>query len=222
MLRRVPPLVTFRFGLPAIIARTVAIDHDSPCQRTVPEGGDTDSMQVVKAAARPTCARPTTLKEALRMPVLLKIRTDSSAADFLSMKDEGPAVGERSPWGVIGRHADYRSAGDVKFLRDGELSVGDLVLVRERQSAKNVYFVGLLKVVSLGEGVDEWEPEYEMIERFDGSATVDRLRATTPALSSLPHFQKNAKGFMLRSFTPLTPRELDMILSAVRKSMKQR
>ena len=60
-----------------------------------------------------------------------------------------------------------------------------------------------------------------MIERFDGSATFNTLRADNPALARIPNFQKNAKGYMLRSFTALTKADLDLILKAVRASMKK-
>ncbi len=139
------------------------------------------------------------------------------------MLSEGPAVGDTFTWGEIGAHADYRSPGDIKFVRDGGLAVGDLVLVRERITAKRTYFVGLMKVIAVHDDFPNhgvYVPEYQMIERFNGSATLDQLRAAHPAVGALPHFQRNAKGFMLRSFSPLAKPELTLLVNAVRGSMK--
>jgi hypothetical protein len=159
------------------------------------------------------------------MPILLKIRTDGDYSHFKSMVDEDYQVGEVFTWGTVGRDKDYRSAGDVKFFREGGLQVGERVILRERRSASQTFFVGVLKVARidttefLGQ-ISSYTPVYELVERFDGSANLDRLRATDPALASLPHFQKNAKGYMLRSFTPLTEDEFDVVVKAVRRSMK--
>lgn len=159
------------------------------------------------------------------MPVLLKIRTDAGHEHFLSMAGPGLTVGRTFDWGDVGQSADYRSAGDIKFLRDGGVAVNDLVLARERMSQSKTYFMGLMRVLDIqtfvdASGVPSYRPIYELLERFDGSATVDRIRAADPKVAALPHFQKNAKGFMLRSFTPLTKNELDVILKAVRRSMR--
>lgn len=160
------------------------------------------------------------------MPVLLKIRTDGDYSHFMSMADESYQVGDVFTWGTVGRDEDYRSAGDVKFFRDEGVQVGDRVILRERRSASQTFFVGVLQVVRidttefLGQ-VSSYTPVYELIERFDGSATLDRLRVTDSALAALPHFQKNAKGYMLRAFTPLTVDEFNVVVKAVRRSMKQ-
>lgn len=152
------------------------------------------------------------------MPWLLKIRVDRPDADFTSMLDEGPAVSERTEWGTVGVGANYRAAGDVRAFSDGLVRVGDLVLVRERQTAARVYFVALLRIERIDHVGGDYTPWYEAVERFDGSPTLDQLKVADPAIAALPHFQKNAKGMMLRAFTPLTDAELDTILTALRAS----
>lgn len=141
------------------------------------------------------------------------------------MLDDGYDVGDHFTWGTIGRDADYRSSGDFKFVDSGGLAVDELVLVRERRSTQRTHLVALLRVLSVEKvellGVAaRYTPLYEMVERFDGSATLDQLRACNPSIASMPHFHKNAAGYMLRSFTALTADELDELLRAVRASIK--
>jgi hypothetical protein len=153
------------------------------------------------------------------MPHLLKIRLDGADNDFFSMRDAGPLVGEMTAWGTFGENEQYRTAGDVRYVRDGNLRVGDRVVVRERQIAKEVFIVAILEVVGLetsaGGGCT---PNYRVIERFDGSQPLAQLMIDSPRLATLPHFQKDAKGMMLRAITELSDDEFDLVVEAARAS----
>jgi membrane protein DedA with SNARE-associated domain len=60
------------------------------------------------------------------------------------MRDAGPLVGTTTEWGTFGPNEQYRTAGDVRYLREGNLKVGDRVVVRERQTAKEVFIAAVL------------------------------------------------------------------------------
>lgn len=158
------------------------------------------------------------------MPILLKIRLDGDYQHYSSMRDGGHKVGKVFKWGSVGKGANYKAPGDINFVAQGEMKIGDLVILRERQSATKTYIVGVMKVVRIKVkyepfGDNSFTPYYELLERFDGSATLEELKASNPRLAALPHFRKNAKGMMLRSFTSLTQSEFELIVDAARASM---
>ncbi len=153
------------------------------------------------------------------MPHLLKIRIDGADTDFRSMRDAGPLVGTTTEWGTFGPNEQYRTAGDVRYLREGNLKVGDRVVVRERQTAKEVFIAAVLEVVELKTTAGgSCTPVYRVVERFDGSQSLPQLIIDSPRLATLPHFQKDAKGMMLRAITELSDDEFDLIVDAARAS----
>lgn len=155
------------------------------------------------------------------MPHLLKIRLDAGDSAFTSMLDAGPLVGESFEWGTFGPQGTYRAAGDVRYVREENLRVGDHVVVRERQTSDEIYIVAVLEVIGFDTaGYGNVTPRYRMIERFDGSQPLARLRAESSDLAALPHFDKNAKGMMLRALTELKSNEFDIIVSAARASVR--
>lgn len=150
------------------------------------------------------------------MAFLMKI-TYSPAGDFESFLLHGPDVGEEVTWGEIDRDGNgFRSNGDVKYWREGNITVGDRGLILERQGA-NRRFAALVEVVSTGDtGVDRWVPVYRVLERFDGARTLAQLRKSDPKIDAMWQFRKNYPGTMLRSFLDLETPSMERLLKALR------
>jgi hypothetical protein len=149
------------------------------------------------------------------MAFLMKI-TWSSNGPFRSFVSNGPQAGEKTTWGVIDRAgAGFRSAGDVKFFREGGLTVGDEGFLIERRGSKRIV-AARLKIMDLGEELrDRWQPVYEVVARDFPNDDLAKLRAMDGRIDALPHFQKNAKGMMLRSFLPLDQADFDHFKEAL-------
>jgi len=149
------------------------------------------------------------------MAFIMKI-TWSPDGPFRSFILEGPPVGALTTWGIVDRDGPgFRSAGDVKFFRESGLAVGEEGILVERHSSRRLV-AAHLQIVDLGaKGDDVWEPTYRVLGRDFPNNDLSKLRKTDARIGSLPHFQKNSPGTMLRSFLPLDNDDLHHFKAAV-------
>lgn len=151
------------------------------------------------------------------MPFLMKVAWSPNGS-FRSFLADGPPVGATTTLGVVdGNGSNFPAIGDVQFLREGGLAVGDQGFLIERRDSGWVV-AAQLRVEDLGEdGEDRWQPVFEVIDRGFPSDDVAELCAAYEHINGIPNLSEAEKGMAGRSFLPLLDSDFEELEAVINR-----